>query len=67
MGKKKPKGGGKGTARDAGCANKTPDGRNICFHFNCAERPCCVAKCKFEHVCLFCDKPHPFYDCKAFN
>ena len=44
-------------------ANKTPDGKSVCFRYNNLGQPCQRANCKFEHVCGLCFGDHPMYEC----
>ena len=65
-GKGKGRGGkgkdGKGKdAKSRGCANKTPDGKPICYKYNNQNERCVKAKCTFLHVCGRCFKDHPMY------
>uniref|UniRef100_A0A1I8H6Y8 C3H1-type domain-containing protein n=1 Tax=Macrostomum lignano TaxID=282301 RepID=A0A1I8H6Y8_9PLAT len=36
---------------------RTPDGEEICLHFN--RRGCFRSSCKFRHVCRICFEAHP--------
>ena len=44
-----------------GCANKTPDGKPICYKYNNQNERCVKAKRTFLHVCGRCFKDHPTY------
>lgn len=52
------KGQGKG---GKGLANKTPDGRAICFRFG--KSPDCPGNCGFVHCCRRCYGQHPWNKC----
>jgi len=49
---------------DGRCAQKTPDGKAICYPYNTKGKGCSRDKCIFEHVCGICFKPgHGAYAC----
>jgi len=49
---------------DGRCAQKTPDGKAICYLYNTKGKGCSRDKCIFEHVCGICFKPgHGAYAC----
>ena len=61
-GGKGSKGHDKGSAKGA---NRTPDGKSICFRYN-DPRGCRNRKCRFAHVCGLCfSKGHPTYKCQG--
>jgi len=62
--KGKPKGKGKGKDKGSasmgapsGCAEKTPQGKPVCFRFNTGGCSTGKKKCRFMHVCGVCFKP----------
>ena len=46
-----------------GCAAKTPDGKPICYGYNCPSTRCRKKDCTFVHVCGLCFGRHPMYAC----
>jgi len=59
------KGGGKGSAKGA---DKTPEGKPICFRWNSPHQGCRNKKCRFQHVCGLCfSKSHPTFQCQGKN
>ena len=59
------KGGGKGNQGE--CANRTPDGKPICYAYNDFKARCRDSRCHFLHVCGLCFGKHPLYACKPGN
>jgi hypothetical protein len=60
------KGDGKGKMAKGDCADRTPDGKSICFAWNNVGSKCSKGKkCRFMHVCGRCFKDgHPAHLCK---
>jgi len=49
---------------DNRCAQRTPDGKAICYPYNTKGKGCSRDKCIFEHVCGICFKPgHGAFAC----
>ncbi len=48
---------------------KTPDGKEICFNYNNADKNCTHGRCNRLHVCRLqgCFEKHPMYECKKFK
>ena len=59
------KGQGKGRRPPAGCAEKTPDGRSICFGYNDWGVRCNDRNCWFVHCCGICFQSHPMFNCRG--
>jgi hypothetical protein len=63
--------GGKGDKNEGGlsvpkgCAAKTPDGRPLCYGYNCQHTRCRKKDCSFVHVCGLCFQKHPMYACNG--
>ena len=64
----KGKGAGKGSKGPprTGCADKTPDGKGICYDYNDKDHNCSKGRaCRFLHVCGRCFGDHPMFACNG--